>query len=1359
MESRARPQRRRKPVAGPSLRSARRTKNAVAARASSPHPQAERMRGPTTAPAPSASAFPIVAIGASAGGVEAFKRFFERMPPDSGMAFVLIPHLDPTQKSLMVELLGKQTRMPVVEAEQGMLIRPNHVYVIPPNRYLAIKRRRLVLSKLPEAPAGQTAIDFALRSLAEDQHENAIGIVLSGTGSHGTAGLKEIKLAGGLVLVQDPTTAQHEQMPRSALEAGIPVDFVLAPERMPEALVSYIQHARGSAATAQTTDSSALDGLGVILALLREQTKSDFRFYRKNMIFRRIQRRMALLEIPALAGYIDRLRQDSDEVAALRRDLLISVTAFFREPEAFNVLAKEVLPDLVRHASADAPLRVWIPACATGEEAYSIAILLVEQFRAVRKAVHLQIFASDVDQESLSIARRGIYPDSVAHAVSSERLQRFFTRTEPHQYQIAKQLREVINFAHQNLVSDPPFSRCDLVSCRNALIYLEPDVQAKVIELLHFALKPGGYLMLGPAESIGSATDLFEPVSKKWRVYRSAKSARRRLVSLPTVRTAGVTFAETLEPPRRTGVGDTELMQRLLLAEFAPAAILVNRKYQILAVQGPVVNYLRLPPGALTHDLLAMARESLRGAIRAACEKALRKGAMVRNVSARVRRNGHYVTCRISARPIIRREAKEELLLIVFEDALAPAPRGRQRHGTRGVRATHELEEELRATQEDLQRTITELENSNADLQGSNEEVMSANEELQSTNEELESSREELKSMNEELTTVNNQLEEKVHELDAANSDLNNLTAATDIAIVFLDVELRIRRFTPPAGRLLNLMPEDLGRPLQHLAPLLSDDSLLADARRVMKTRTPIEKEIRSSDDRWYLRRILPYATDDVAGTVVTFIDITQRLQAEAQAHRLAAVLRDSSDAIAVMDLDGRITAWNHGAEVLYGYSETQALKMTLTELATVESRDQNLDVIKRAALGEAVAAFETQRRASDGRVLDVWATVTLVRDASGKPSLLAMTERDITARKRAEEEIRGLNAQLEQRVAKRTRELQASEYQMTCILEASSEAIVTIDSSGKIVTFNRAAARAFGYDAEEVVGRNVRLLMPPSERERHEAYLGRYLKTHEPHIIGRTRALSASRKDGSLFPIELTVSEVDGLKLFVGCIRDVTASRALQEEILNIAMLEQRRIGVELHDGTQQELTGLGLLAQNLKEKLSQQGVKADAELADRIASGIAHANLHVRDLAHGLIPIPIDADSLPAALAELAQSTEESYALKCRLECPAPVKVADADTATHLYRIAQEAVGNVVKHAKADAVWIRLAHANEELKLEVADNGVGIDLKEGPRDGVGLRLMEYRCSVIGGRFSIQKGEGGGTVVMCAIPSKPGPA
>jgi two-component system CheB/CheR fusion protein len=1151
------------------------------------------VRPPSESPAP--ARFPVVVIGASAGGLEAFKQFFTRMPAAPGMAFALIPHLDPSHKSLMVELLAKHTPMPVLEATHRMSIRVNHVYVIPPNKYLAIKQRHLLLSRPPASRGGQTAIDFAMHSLAEDQQEDAIGIVLSGTGSHGTAGLKDIKLAGGLIMVQDPTTAQFDQMPRHALAAGVMVDCVLAPEHMPEALIAYTQRMSGNRdGEIESPNTSTAEGLDVILALLLSRAKSDFRHYRRNMVLRRIQRRMALLRIEDIPKYIERLRVDLQELAALRRDLSIGVTAFFREAEAFNVLAAHVLPKLIRRASTDAPVRVWVPACSTGEEAYSLAILLFERFRAAGKEASLQIFGSDIDEESLKRARRGIYSDSAVAGISPERLRNFFIRIDAHHHQVSKPLREAVVFATQNLISDPPFSKLDLISCRNVLIYLEPRIQEKVISLLHFGLNENGYLLLGPAESIGSAVDLFEPISQKWRVYRRIGQVRRDL-SIPIA--------------------------------------------------------------------------------------AVRQGA-------------------------------------------PPAPTRASAAGT------------------------------NEDLKSSNEEVMSMNEELQPANEELETSKEELQSLNEELSTVNSQLEEKVAELDTANNDLTNLMAATDIAILFLDPELRIKRFTAPAAKLLSLLPGDIGRPLRDFAPRLTDENLIPDSRRVLETMARVETEVRSAANRDYLRRILPYrGTDGPSGVVIVLIDVTERLQAEAQNRRLAAVLRDSRDAISVVDLTGRITAWNRGAETMYGYCEAEAVKLNLRDLATEAEREHALDFIERAARGEAVSSFETQRKAQDGRVLDVWATVTLLRDTAGNATSVATTERDMTARRRAEEQIRALNASLEQRVAERTQELTHSEDRVQAILDVTADAVVSIDTSGNIVTFNRSAERLFDYKAEQVVGKSVRLLIPQKDRGEHDVHLRGYDQSREPHIIGRPRELDARRRDGTIFPIRLSVTEVDHLGLFVGFIHDLTAAKALQEEVLNIATLEQQRVGQELHDGTQQELTGLGLLAQNLTDALRAEGSVANADLAARVASGIAEANLHVRSLARGLVPVPVGTDALPAALGELARTTAENYGLSCHFKYPKPIAVGNETTATHLYRIAQEAVANAVRHAKADTISIRLAQAHGNLAIEIRDNGVGIAPRTFPHSGVGLRIMEHRCSIIGGRFTVERQKGGGTLVACTIP------
>jgi two-component system CheB/CheR fusion protein len=1309
---------------------------------------------PRAVGSPRRDRFPIVVIGASAGGLQAFKQLFSHMPADPGLAFVLIPHLDPTHKSFMVELLAKQTTMPVAQAEDRMTIRANHVYVIPPDRYLAVRQRQLLLSAPPPLSWAATAIDHAMRSLAEDEKEDAIGIVLSGTGSHGTAGLKDIKQSGGMAMVQDPATAQYDQMPRSALAGGVTIDYVLPPEKMGETLVEYAKRvSAGGARRARAPDAGTLNALDTILGLVRSRTRGDFRPYRKNMLLRRIQRRMALLKIDNLQKYVDRLGRDDPELLALRHGLSIGVTAFFREPEAFAVLADKVLTKLVQRASAESPVRVWVPACSTGEEAYTLAILLFEKFRDLGKEAQLQIFASDIDEESLKFARHGVYADGSLATLPADRLRNFFVSTDSRHHQVSNPMREAVVFALQNLISDPPFSRLDLISCRNVLIYLEPDIQAKVLPLLHFSLKEGGHLLLGPAESIGAAVDLFEPVSRRWRVYRRIGVARRDL-SLPIGRSrANGARSPVPETHRTSAEAGTEAIRKILLDEFAPAAVLVNRRYEIISVHGPAVDYLEFPRGKLSHDLMAMARDNLRTRIRRACHKAISTGQVVRDMGARVRREGRNFLCNISVRPIVEPGPMEGLLLVVFQDGGPIPTAGRGRGSVQDFSAMRQLEDEFHATRDDLQRTIEELEHVHEDHKASNEENMSMYEELQSANEELETSKEELQSLNEELSTVNSQLEDKVTELDAANSDLSSLMGATDIAILFLDRDLRIKRFTAPAAKLLSVLPGDIGRPAHDLAPLLTGGNITAEARRVIETGAPVESEVRSAAGRDYLRRILPYQdSEGPKGVVVVYFDVTDRLQAEAQNRLLAAVLRDSRDAVFVCDLAGHVTAWNRGAEAMYGYSESEALKLSVRDLAVEEDRAQALDFIARAARGEDIPASEIKRRMRDGRILDIWASVTLLRDAWRAPAGVAITERDITERRQTEERIRAVNASLEKRVGERTREVAESRERMRAILDAATDAIVTIDRTGKIVTFNRSAERLFRYAPEQAIGMDVGMLMPPAERRQHRGFVARYLETHQARILGRPREVKACRQDGTIFPMRLSVAEIDHLGLFVGIIHDLTDARTLQNEILNIAMLEQQRVGQELHDGIQQELTGLGLLAQNLMDTLATKA-GANAELARRVAAGLSEVNLHVRTLARGLVPVPVDPQALSAALGELARSTAENYGLSCQFDCPNPVTVNSANTATHLYRIAQEAVGNALKHAKAKAIGVRLADGNGALSLEIRDNGKGISAKIGPHLGIGLRLMEHRCSIIGGRFNVERQAEGGTRVVCTIP------
>lgn len=759
---------------------------------------------------------PVAGLVASAGGLDAFKKFFAAMPPDSGIAFVLVPHLDPTHASLMVELLTRHTSMPVVEAAEGMAALANRVYVIPPNKNMTIAGGVLRLTGPVERGSWQTSIDRFLRSLADDQLERAICIILSGTGSHGTLGLKAVKAAGGLAMVQDPKTADYPSMPESAIATGL-ADDVLPVEQMPAALVQYVQHFSGNGGRVVAAVDEAPDQLHQLLALLRARTHFDFRGYRKKMLARRLERRMGLSHFENFADYLAHLREHPEAVKQLARDLLISVTRFFRDPEAFRMLETEVIAPLIQAKDADAPLRVWVPGCATGEEAYTVALLLLEQQSAAQNPCRLQIFATDINEPALGIARRGIYPAGIAADVSPERLARFCTRVDESAWQINQQVRETVTFAVRNLIVDAPFSKMDLICCRNLLIYLEPEVQKKVLALLHFALKEGGYLFLGPSKSVGRPTDLFEPVSKKWRIYRRIGPSRSPHLQFPVMqaepRPAPPPRASRLQAPPRLA----ELAQNSLLRRFGLACVVINHHYEVMHFAGPTENYLVQPGGPPTDNLLSLARPGLEPKLRVVIRRAIRENAPQSIEDVKLRHAGSIRRVNIAAEPLASSKQTEGLLLISFQEQSTPSVETPAEAQTRAEAAQSDLllqlEKELETMRDELQGTIEERESANEELKVSNEEVMSMNEELQSANEELETSKEELQSFNEELTTVNNQLHEKIKEVEAATSYMANLLNSTDIATIFLDTDLRIMLFTPAITRLFNLIATARGHP------------------------------------------------------------------------------------------------------------------------------------------------------------------------------------------------------------------------------------------------------------------------------------------------------------------------------------------------------------------------------------------------------------------------------------------------------------------------------------------------------------------------------------------------------------------
>lgn len=825
-----------------------------------------------------AANFTIVGIGASAGGLEASRKLVEDLPANNGMAFILVQHLDPTHPSMMADLLSSHTKMKVLQATDGMVIERDHLYVIPPGTYLSVGQGALHLSK-PAAPHGaRLPFDFLLHSMAEDCGARAVCIVLSGTGSDGSLGLKSIREKGGLVIAQDPDEAGYDGMPRSAIATGL-VDKVLAIAKMPQALAEHGQ-TKFVVKSGKIALSKSDNTLHEIVELLRKSTSHNFTLYKLGTLQRRIERRMALsaLSTGQMDRYLEILRNNPGEAELLAKDLLIHVTSFFRDPKVFDLLAEKIIPDILHNQTHDQSIRIWIAGCSTGEEAYSIAMLFREQLSAAKNNIKLQIFASDVDADAVGQAREGSYTDSIASDVSDERLTRFFTKDE-HGYRVSSELRSAVIFTVQDVLSDPPFSRLDFISCRNLLIYLGADAQKKVISMFHFALRKDGILLLGNAETVGNAEQNFEIVSKAERIYRHiGRSRPGELNFLPNVN-------DGMRVVARTGTGPTqsrhtalaELCRRLVMEFYAPAAVLINSKNECIYSLGPTDRYLSVAAGHSTHDLLAMARQSLRSKLKSAIQQALKENARVVLPGGRLTHNGKAVLFNIDVRPV--RNEGEQLLFICFIDE----PKSEKKTGnlvsSRNVTHVAELESELEATKTELKDAIHNLEIANEDQRAINEEASSVNEEYQSTNEELLTSKEELQSLNEELNALNTQLHETLDRQRTTADDLQNILYSTDVATLFLDIDLKIKFFTPATKSLFNVISGDVGRPLADLNSLSADKALASDARSVLQTLSAIDREIETQNGVWFVRRILPYRTSDnrIDGVVITFTDITER--------------------------------------------------------------------------------------------------------------------------------------------------------------------------------------------------------------------------------------------------------------------------------------------------------------------------------------------------------------------------------------------------------------------------------------------------------------------------------------------------
>jgi two-component system, chemotaxis family, CheB/CheR fusion protein len=1290
--------------------------------------------------------FHTVVVGASAGGVETLMRFFEAMPAATGCCFLVVMHLLADRESMLATLIGRKTKMSVAQATQDTLIAPNHVYIAPPGLYIELDRGRISLQPIGRRGPKATGVDHCMASVAVDQGDRTIGVVLTGLDCDGTVGVKAIKAEGGFTIAQLASEAMHPDMPRNALATGL-VDRELAVEEMAQAIVDYVSadaNRLSPQESAQRADDEA--ALLKLLDIVRAKLGLDFRGYKSAMLFRRVARRMNLTRTASMQEFAAVLEGSDEETKALADDFLISVTEFFREPDSWSALAQDVLPGLLRSKEAGGTVRAWVPACATGEEAYSLAMILLESPQVAELRLKVQIFATDIDGAALEVARRGSYPLSLEKTVPPARLQRFFVKSAD-RYQVRKEMREMVVFAAQNVVNDPPFSRMDIVSCRNLLIYMGPELQGRLIQMFHFALEPGGILALGKSETVGAAAPVhFTSASPHAHVYRRIGPAR----AVPIAPAPQLTWKrdEVGQPKMNSNpMADYgRIMRDALLGQRVAAAVVVDHHGSALYLYGATHAYLEQPEGVPTTDIFSMVHDELRPQLRGAVHKAYTARERVEtsatvNVGAQDESVVHLVVSPLNADP------RADMMLITFErvERQGDAPLSSTPEDAAALRA---IEDELRTTRRELRSAIEELESANEELKVANEEAMSMNEELQSANEELETSKEEVQSINEELTTVNQQLEGKVTELEVLNNDLGNLLSSTHLPTLFLDRQLCIKRFTPAATMLFPLLPTDLNRPLSDISGPNDVASLLDDARQVLSQLAPIDRETLSHDGRYYLRRTLPYRTqeDRIDGVVITFSDITELKRAGETQRRHAAVMQTSIDAIIVHDLQGRILAWNRGAESLYGYSEGEMLGTDVNTSLPPQAREPHAQLLERLKAGQRMHGVETFRRRRDGALLDVSVSSSLIRDDEGRAVAVALTERDISPQKQAQAQMR------------------ESEERFRTLANNAPALIWLADEYGALEFVNQEFARTCGHSVEQLIGRWwVDLL--------HHADAGL--------IAAGLPSLESGKQDRLVVNVRLRVNAGDYRWMKVTLMqrtstrKDAILSRAAGTVGTMVDIDAQILAEVELRDASRHKDEFLAMLGHELRNPLVP--IRNAAEILGKVRSDdrrvkwvretLVRQVEHVTRLVDDLLDISLMTRN---AMRVNMQPVDLVATIDRAIESTAPLinrkrhrfeLTVDVDSVwmegdpIRLTQIFENLIANAAKYTdEGGEIRLELRVAGAQAVIEVADNGLGLDPRLAGRIfdlfvqdhrsldrsqggmGIGLALVRHLASLHGG-------------------------
>lgn len=1248
-----------------------------------------------------AKRFPIVGIGASAGGFEAFTKFLAAMPGDIGMAFVLVQQEDPDHASLIPDVLATYTSLPIETVSDHTPVENNHVYVIPPNANLTIKGGILQVTQPPQAPGLRNPIDNFFRSLSEDQGPCAICIILSGSGSDGISGLRAVKEHGGMSIVQAVETATFDSMPKCAILAGV-VDHILTVDQMPGVLMAYAQYLHGLA-EGKGLDSlrkEALNCVETICAHLKRQTGHDFHQYKTNTLSRRIRRRMQILHMNSASQYVERIREDPDETAQLFKDLLIGVTQFFRDPEAFSVFSRNIFPKITASKKPGESIRIWVPGCSTGEEAYSIAMLLYEHLNRNKINISAQIFATDIDEGALSIARSGCYPKKIADHMTADRLSQFFVKDGSF-YRVVKAIRDMCNFSPHNLISDPPFCRMDVISCRNLLIYMDAKLHAQIFSVFHYSLHGKGYLFLGSSENAAGCSHLFRSVNKRHRIFQAKGELNPVAQNFPLRRPQELAQRLNVTPSHRPQETISQYFDRVVRQDYGPAAVLIDRESHVQYISGQTRKYLQLPSGSLNVNLLNMVTPDLRMKLRSAIAQTLKTRKEVIQENIRLSHEHGIQHLDVIVRPLTLTRDESELLMVIFRDQdgtpsrrKITSPRKTLSRDDKGV--IRDLEHEITTLTQHLASTVDELELSNQDLVSSNEELLSVNEELQSTNEELQTSTEELQSVNEELGTINIQLESKVEELDQSKADIENFFRSTDIATVFLDKHLRIKKFTPAAQTLFRFLEIDVGRPISDLASFFQDSTLRADIEEVLRTSHSKEKErLFPHGSLTYLSRIIPYRTPEnqVEGVVLTFVDITRLRQVENQ------VLQFSRQQ-AVIGAFGQFSLQEYDLQKVMDECVRQIVSVLPVEFAKVlELRPDGKSFLLRAGRGW-----------KEGLVGH---TVIGVEGDSQAGYTLSVNEPVIVTDLSQEKRFSGPSLLIDHHVVSG----------MSCIIrdrEGNPHGVLGVHSSLK---------RKFSADDVQFLQTIAHILASAIHRKGVENQLQAVKDSLEVRVKDRTTELVQHQHR----------------------VRQLTSQLMLTEQ------RERRRIAMELHDDLGQLLVvGKMQVSQIEHAGLADSSSRIVRELEESLDSALTYT----RDLISQLSPPVLYEFGLMKAIPWLAEKMTRFHLQVTVTSHPDDESLLFPESVSVLvYQVLRELLLNVVKHGQTHEACIEITRLSHELVgFEVMDRGCGFD-PQPLRDTIaqsqkfGLLNVRERIEGIGGQVTILSKKGEGTRVQLTVP------